>query len=86
VGVELATHPLTARQLAVRGDDLIGQLGLEPGPIVGQLLRRLLDAVLDDPSQNERATLIQLARRWMAEQTSSAQGGDDTHHRDSGGA
>jgi tRNA nucleotidyltransferase (CCA-adding enzyme) len=86
VGVELATHPLTARQLAVRGDDLIVQLGIEPGPIVGELLGRLLDAVLDDPSQNERATLIQLARRWMAEQASSAQGGDGTHHRNLEGA
>jgi tRNA nucleotidyltransferase (CCA-adding enzyme) len=81
VGIELATHPLTTRQLAVRGDDLIKHLGLHPGPMVGELLRRLLEAVLDDPSRNERATLLQLARTWLAEGGSPPQGGDKTHRQ-----
>jgi tRNA nucleotidyltransferase (CCA-adding enzyme) len=75
IGVELATHPLSTRQLAVRGDELVAELGLAPGPIVGRLLRQLLEAVLDDPSRNERATLLALARAWAAEDV----GGDSTH-------
>jgi len=82
IGVELATHPLSASQLAVHGDDLVAELGLEPGPIVGRLLHRLLEAVLDDPSQNERATLLRLARGWAAEERD----GDRVHHRETGPA
>ena len=77
IGVELATHPLTARQLAVRGDDLVRELGLPPGPIIGRLLRRLLEAVLDDPSRNDRSMLLELARGWEAEES----GGAQTHRR-----
>lgn len=77
IGVELATHPLTARQLAVRGDDLVGELGLSPGPIIGRLLRRLLEAVLDEPSRNDRMTLLELARGWIAEEAHGA----PTHRR-----
>ena len=80
IGVELATHPLSARQLVVHGDDLVAELGIDPGPIVGRLLHRLLEAVLDDPSRNERATLLQLARRWAAEEHD----GDSVHHRGMG--
>jgi tRNA nucleotidyltransferase/poly(A) polymerase len=66
VGAELASHPLTARQLAVRGDDLIASLQIPPGPVVGRLLHRLMEAVLDDPLLNDRATLLGLARSWLA--------------------
>jgi tRNA nucleotidyltransferase/poly(A) polymerase len=53
---------LSVGELAVSGDDLILELGLAPGPEVGRLLRHLLGAVLDDPSRNERATLLAIAR------------------------
>jgi hypothetical protein len=49
--------------LAVDGTDLMAELGLEPGPEVGRLLDALLQGVLDDPSRNERATLLDLARQ-----------------------
>lgn len=47
--------------LAVRGDDLI-RAGIPAGPVMGALLDRLLEAVLDDPSLNTRERLLQLAR------------------------
>jgi tRNA nucleotidyltransferase/poly(A) polymerase len=73
VGAELASHPLSARQLAVRGDDLVEALGIVPGPPVGRILRRLLEAVLDDPLLNERASLLALAREWLpADQAAAA--------------
>ena len=43
--------------LVIDGGDVMRVLGRRPGPIVGVVLRRLLDRVLDDPSLNERATL-----------------------------
>ncbi|MEX1277785.1 MAG: polynucleotide adenylyltransferase, partial [Chloroflexota bacterium] len=53
---------LSVQELAVGGDDLIGELGLAPGPEIGRLLDGLLQAVLDDPARNNRDTLLRLAR------------------------
>jgi len=57
-----AGDPLEARQLAVDGDDLVGALGIDPGPMIGRLLDGLLEAVLEDPSLNTREDLLELAR------------------------
>ena len=65
VAAELdAGSPLTLRELAVNGDDLVAALGLTPGPAVGQLLDRLLGSVIADPTRNNRPVLLAEARRW----------------------
>jgi len=48
---------LTLKDLAVKGDDLIGA-GVRPGPDVGETLTRLLEEVLEDPSRNTKAYLL----------------------------
>jgi tRNA nucleotidyltransferase (CCA-adding enzyme) len=53
-------QPVALGDLALRGDDLIAA-GVPEGPAIGATLRRLLAAVVDDPSLNERDTLLQLA-------------------------
>jgi tRNA nucleotidyltransferase (CCA-adding enzyme) len=53
-------RPVALADLAVRGDDLMAA-GLREGPAIGDALRRLLAAVVDDPSLNERETLLRLA-------------------------
>ena len=45
--------PLTLKDLAVSGDDLV-TAGVPKGPALGQVLRALLDEVLDDPSRNTK--------------------------------
>ena len=50
--------------LAVSGDDLIA-LGFRPGPVLGSVLRELLDEVVDDPSLNTHAELVARARRRL---------------------
>lgn len=58
----LAEQPaLTTGHLAIDGRDL-KQLGMEPGPQFGEILRTLLDRVIEDPSLNERETLLAMAR------------------------
>jgi tRNA nucleotidyltransferase (CCA-adding enzyme) len=52
-----ANPPLTLKDLAVKGDDLIAA-GVRPGPDVGEVLARLLDEVLEDPSRNTREYLL----------------------------
>ena len=57
---------LSLRRLAVNGRDM-QTLGLT-GEKIGEMLRFLLDAVLDDPARNDRETLLRLARTEMEEQ------------------
>jgi tRNA nucleotidyltransferase (CCA-adding enzyme) len=45
----------------VNGNDLIG-IGYREGPALGATLARLLDEVVDDPSANDRETLLARAR------------------------
>ncbi len=53
-----ATHPpLTLKDLAVKGEDLIAA-GVRAGPEVGEVLQRLLAEVLDDPARNTREYLL----------------------------
>jgi len=51
--------PLTVGQLALSGGEVTALLG-GPGPKVGQALRRLLEAVIDDPRRNSPETLREL--------------------------
>ena len=60
------SDPIGQRQLAVDGNDLVAELGLQPGPIVGRLLTELLEAVIDDPALNRRDLLLERARRAAA--------------------
>ena len=57
--------PIASRQLAVDGHDLQAELGLEPGPLIGRLLDHLLEAVIEEPDRNERATLLSMAREEL---------------------
>jgi tRNA nucleotidyltransferase (CCA-adding enzyme) len=57
-----AGQALGLADLAVKGGDL-AQLGVRPGPAMGALLKELLEAVIDDPSLNERERLLDIASR-----------------------
>jgi tRNA nucleotidyltransferase (CCA-adding enzyme) len=58
----IASDPLEASHLAVSGDDLVAELGIDPGPLIGRLLAALLEEVLEDPTLNSRDRLLALAR------------------------
>jgi tRNA nucleotidyltransferase (CCA-adding enzyme) len=55
-------QPHRIRDLAVRGDDLIG-VGFKPGPELGQALRQLLEDVVRSPDLNTRDELLRRARK-----------------------
>jgi len=65
IGAELARNEdlLVYRRLAIDGHDLQRELGIPPGPEIGAILEWLEEEVLDDPSRNEPATLLAMARR-----------------------
>jgi tRNA nucleotidyltransferase (CCA-adding enzyme) len=82
VGIVVLEGVLHPAQLAVDGRDLIADLGLLPGPLIGELLARLMEAVLDDPALNHRDRLLDLASGWheaggAATQRQAADAGDD---------
>lgn len=53
---------ITLKQLAVNGTDLIAA-GLQPGKEIGDVLKELLERVLEDPKQNTRENLLQQAHK-----------------------
>ena len=55
------------KDLALNGSDLTA-LGIPEGPKIGVILNRLLDQVIDGGCQNERETLLRLARGFWEEQ------------------
>lgn len=64
-------QPLGISDLAISGHDVMAELGLKPGPMVGKALAFLLDQVLEDPSRNTKETLLEVLRTWWREQARS---------------
>jgi tRNA nucleotidyltransferase (CCA-adding enzyme) len=60
--------PLSTRELALQGRQIMAVLGVPPSPIVGEATRFLFDRVLDDPGLNQPATLTGLLRNWAKAQ------------------
>jgi tRNA nucleotidyltransferase (CCA-adding enzyme) len=58
---------LSLKDLKLNGDDIKQELGIPGGPIIGIILRYLLESVLDDPEQNERDRLLKIAGRFYEE-------------------
>jgi len=61
-GVLAARAALTLSDLKVDGKDVMRELGLPPGPRVGEVLGWLLEQVVEEPSLNERGRLLRRAR------------------------
>ena len=62
-----AGNALSVRDLAVNGHDLMSEVGVAPGPKLGSILTTLLEEVVEDPSRNERETLLARARQLSEE-------------------
>ena len=62
-----AKPPLSVRDLALDGAALMGLAKRPGGPWLGEVQRRLLEAVLDEPETNTVAQLEALARTLLAE-------------------
>lgn len=68
IAAELAADVvLDRRGLAIDGDDLIRELGLGEGPMLGRILDDLLERVVVDPALNDRPTLLMLAQAMLVE-------------------
>jgi tRNA nucleotidyltransferase (CCA-adding enzyme) len=56
------TPAFTVKDLAVNGNDL-RQIGVPPGPEMGNILRHLLDVVVERPELNTKEELLGMAQQ-----------------------
>ena len=69
VARELAAEVVLDRsRLQIDGQDLMEELGLRQGPLLGRILDELVERVIVDPKLNDRATLLLLARSRIADE------------------
>jgi tRNA nucleotidyltransferase (CCA-adding enzyme) len=61
---------LAAKDLAIDGHALMQELSLPPGRQIGELLKALLEEVVENPDLNDREKLVALARKFLAEKKS----------------
>lgn len=59
-------HPLTIKDLKINGYDIM-KLGIEEGKIIGIILNRLLDRVIDNPRYNEKEFLLKETQKVLEE-------------------
>lgn len=68
IATELAAEAVLDRSgLVVDGDDLMTELDLEQGPLLGRILDELVERVIADPAANDRPTLLLLAQAMLTE-------------------
>lgn len=65
--VVAAGAALSTRDLKIDGKDLMRELSLKPGPILGKILTALLEDVITDPAKNEPDLLLARAREIAKE-------------------
>jgi tRNA nucleotidyltransferase (CCA-adding enzyme) len=68
IRTELAANVVLGRdQLTVDGNDLMAELGVPQGRLLGRLLDDLTERVVADPALNDRAILLDLARKQISD-------------------
>lgn len=58
-------EPLKIKDLKITGEDLISNLELKPGKILGDILNFLLNSVLENPDLNSKESLLTLAKNFL---------------------
>lgn len=58
-------QPFSITDLKINGHDLMTELQLKPGKILGEILHYLVEEVMENPELNEKAKLIEKARNFL---------------------
>lgn len=59
--------PYNKKALKINGNDLI-EIGFEEGKIIGDVLDKLTDLVIDDPEMNDKEKLLEISKKYMEEE------------------
>ena len=62
---KVSKDPLSVKMLALKGTDLMQGLGITPGPKVGAILDVLLSEVIENPTLNEKESLLNRSKELM---------------------
>jgi len=71
---KVSRDPISVKMLKITGNDVMSQLGIQPGPKIGQVLDILLGKVLEDPKNNKKEILekeLKKIKKLSAEDLSS---------------
>ena len=66
--VFLASNGHDTKDLSIDGSILMEEFELKPGPFIGEILKFLLDNVLEDPNLNNEESLLKLSKKFISEQ------------------
>lgn len=58
----ISSDPLSVKMLKINGDDLMKELKLKPGPMLGAILDVLLSEVIENPEKNKKEILLSRAK------------------------
>jgi tRNA nucleotidyltransferase (CCA-adding enzyme) len=61
--IEQLHQPFSIKDMKINGNDLMSELGLKPGPQLGQILKNLFEKVLENPELNKKEKLLELAQQ-----------------------
>lgn len=64
--IEQLNQPFDVTDLAINGTDLMTELEIPAGPLIGRLLHSLLDEVLDNPELNTKENLLTRAKQLLS--------------------
>ena len=59
---QMQPAPFSINDLAIDGNDLMKELGLKPGPKIGEILKKIFEDVDEDLSKNKKEFLLQRAK------------------------
>lgn len=62
---KVSTDAVSVKMLKVNGNDLMKELGIKPGPIIGAIMDVLLSEVIEDAAKNNRDNLLLRAKELM---------------------
>ncbi|MGB5019006.1 MAG: HDIG domain-containing metalloprotein [Candidatus Moraniibacteriota bacterium] len=62
---KVSKDPISVKMLAIKGTDLMQELGIAPGPKIGAILDVLLAEVIEDPAGNTKEALLGRAKILM---------------------
>lgn len=65
--IEQLHQPMEVTDLAINGHDVMEELHVKPGPIIGDLLKQLLEIVLEKPELNTKEELLKQATIFLGE-------------------
>ena len=60
--IEVQKQPFTVHDLKITGHDVMRELGIKPGPIVGMVLNKIYDEVVEKKVENKKEDLIKLMK------------------------